>query len=121
MKSSPPSSKPVFTFKKIGNICLVLSGGVVAQIYFNSKVVCKEKHSRLAGYRDGGDKHLKFNWKKFWVYMRPEIWYFIAAVIVCITMLSKSFKYYIIILLVLGSSCGGSSKYRNSTNYGWCH
>ncbi|KRT82824.1 ABC transporter ATP-binding protein, partial [Oryctes borbonicus] len=78
-KSSPV--RPIFTLPKIRNICIALSGGTLVQIYINNKVSCATKHSRLAGYKDGADRDLRFDWKKFWSYLRPQIWYFIAAII----------------------------------------
>ncbi|KAK9728533.1 ABC transporter [Popillia japonica] len=79
--SKPFTITPTFTVPRIRNICLVLSGGALVQIYLSNKVLCAPKHSRLAGYRDGTDKDLRFDWKKFWSYLKPQIWYFIAAII----------------------------------------
>ncbi|KAI4467323.1 atp-binding cassette sub-family b [Holotrichia oblita] len=80
--SKPFTSTPSFTVQKVRNICLVVSGGALVQIYLNNKVLCTPKHSRLAGYRDGTDKDIRFDWKRFWSYLNPQIWYFIAAIIV---------------------------------------
>ncbi|KAI4467311.1 atp-binding cassette sub-family b [Holotrichia oblita] len=79
--SKPFTSTPSFTVQKVRNICLVVSGGALVQIYLNNKVLCTPKHSRLAGYRDGTDKDIRFDWKRFWSYLNPQIWYFIAAII----------------------------------------
>lgn len=61
-------------------IC-ILTGGVV---FLTSKNIafCKVKTTRMVGYRSSSDKHLSFNWKQFWLYLKPYIGYFIAAVLV---------------------------------------
>ncbi|KAJ8930226.1 hypothetical protein NQ314_016988 [Rhamnusium bicolor] len=35
----------------------------------------------MAGYQKSSDKYSKFDWKLFWAYLKPNIWYFLAAVV----------------------------------------
>lgn len=59
-----------------------MSGGSIAALFVrNNRVLC-EKKTRLAGYRDTSTKHVPFDWKKLWKYLKPNLIYFIAAVAV---------------------------------------
>lgn len=60
----------------------IASGAVVRIVIDKNKVLCEKKKSRMAGYRKSSDEHLKFDWKLFWLYVRPHIWYLIAAIVV---------------------------------------
>ncbi|KAJ8976437.1 hypothetical protein NQ317_008471 [Molorchus minor] len=35
----------------------------------------------MAGYQKDTDRELLFDWKLFWAYLKPHLWYFIAAII----------------------------------------
>ncbi|CAH0550882.1 unnamed protein product [Brassicogethes aeneus] len=75
-------TKVNLTFPKLTTIALTLSGGSIIQIVLNkSNVYCDAKKTRLATYRHGSDKNLKFDWKRFWAYLQPHMWYFVAAII----------------------------------------
>ncbi|XP_018566195.1 ATP-binding cassette sub-family B member 8, mitochondrial [Anoplophora glabripennis] len=74
--------KPIFTFPKITVIGIAIASGAVVQIVVHKNTaLCEKKGSRMAGYRKSSDKHLKFDWKLFWLYVRPHIWYLIAAIV----------------------------------------
>ncbi|XP_019865042.1 mitochondrial potassium channel ATP-binding subunit [Aethina tumida] len=80
-KSQGPSNKTNFTFPKVTTISLTLTGGAIVQLALNKKdVFCDKKKTRLATYRHGTDKGVGFNWAKFWSYLKPHLWYFIAAI-----------------------------------------
>ncbi|CAH2004101.1 unnamed protein product [Acanthoscelides obtectus] len=65
---------------KIIPIGLSLAGGAFVNVMISrNKVLCEPK-TRMAGYRTVSDKNLRFDWAKFWTYLRPHIWYFIAAI-----------------------------------------
>lgn len=82
-KSQSPSNKTNFTFPKVTTISLTLTGGAIVQLALNKKdVFCDKKKTRLATYRHGTDKSVSFNWAKFWSYLKPHLWYFIAAIAV---------------------------------------
>lgn len=57
----------------------ILSGGA-ALIISKNQILCKAKTSRMVGYRSISDRNLKFDWKRFWCYLKPYIGYFIAAI-----------------------------------------
>lgn len=70
------------TFPTITKVALTLSGGSIVQIVLTRNLaVCEAKKTRLAGYRNVG-KESKFDWSLFWSYIRPHIWYLIAAIAV---------------------------------------
>lgn len=75
-------TKPTFTFSTVTKISLGLASGSLVKVYCQKWVFCQEKvtATRLAGYKALNDDHLKFDWKKFWEYLRPHIWYLIAAI-----------------------------------------
>nr|XP_022903313.1 ATP-binding cassette sub-family B member 8, mitochondrial [Onthophagus taurus]XP_022903314.1 ATP-binding cassette sub-family B member 8, mitochondrial [Onthophagus taurus]XP_022903315.1 ATP-binding cassette sub-family B member 8, mitochondrial [Onthophagus taurus] len=79
-KCTKPTKTSLYTFPHITNICLVISGGSLVQIYLN-KVDCDARRTRMSHYRSSKDDHLRFNWSKFWSYLKPHIWYLIAAII----------------------------------------
>ncbi|KAL3288225.1 hypothetical protein HHI36_002674 [Cryptolaemus montrouzieri] len=71
-------SKP--SLSKTSNIWLGLCGGsVLTFVVKNNKVFC-DKKTRLSGFKETSTKNVSFNWKKFWTYLRPHIWYFLAAI-----------------------------------------
>lgn len=78
------STKPTFTFSTVTKISLGLASGSLVKVYCQKWAFCQEKTTatRLAGYKASKDDHLKFDWKKFWQYLRPHIWYLIAAIAV---------------------------------------
>ncbi|KAK9892136.1 hypothetical protein WA026_018335 [Henosepilachna vigintioctopunctata] len=76
-----PSSLKYTILKKCTAISLGLGTGSIIGIFIrNNKVFCA-KSTRLAGYREASVRNVRFNWKKFWKYLRPHIWYFLAAVV----------------------------------------
>lgn len=87
------SMKPTFTFSTITKISLGLASGSLVKVYCQKWVFCEEKATaiRLVGYKAFKDDHLKFDWKKFWEYLRPHIWYMIAAIAVSL------FNYFLLV------------------------
>ncbi|XP_060517346.1 mitochondrial potassium channel ATP-binding subunit-like isoform X2 [Cylas formicarius] len=63
-------------------IGLVLCGGAVFRnIYIHNEALCEaQTKTRLSGYKSGTDKNLRFDWQKFWLYLKPNIAYFLAAI-----------------------------------------
>ncbi|KAH1000660.1 hypothetical protein HUJ04_012965 [Dendroctonus ponderosae] len=52
-----------------------------AKVYFGNPLVCCESRSRLAGYRTSSDAKVNFDWKRFWQYLKPHLWSFVAAIL----------------------------------------
>lgn len=44
------------------------------------RVLCEAPKTRLTTYAKKADNN-KFDWSKFWCYLRPHIWYFLAAIV----------------------------------------
>lgn len=78
----PKTTKSVYTFSNVAKISLGLASGTLVKLSYQRWVLCQEKSTRLVGYRTYNDKNLKFDWRKFWAYLWPHIWYFIAAIAV---------------------------------------
>ncbi|XP_044265492.1 mitochondrial potassium channel ATP-binding subunit isoform X1 [Tribolium madens] len=73
--------KPKFNFSRCSKIALALSSGGILQVALvNNKVLCTAKTTRMTTYRTSSDKQQKFDWSKFWYYLKPHIWYLIAAI-----------------------------------------
>lgn len=66
------------TLTKVG---LSLSSIASLQLCYKHVVFCEAKKTRLVGIVRDYDKELKFDWKRFWFYLLPHIWYLIAAII----------------------------------------
>lgn len=73
---------PVYTFSKLAKISIVLASGTLANLSYKKWVSCEKPSTRLTGYIVHDDKNLKFDWHKLWLYLRPHIWYIIAAIFV---------------------------------------
>lgn len=88
-KPVPCLLKPnsVYTFTKLAKIGIVLASGTLANLSFKKWAICEVSHNRLAGYKYQSDKHLKFNWSKFWSYLKPHLWYLILAIAVSFTVI----------------------------------
>nr|AVT42121.1 ABC transporter B [Lissorhoptrus oryzophilus] len=77
--TSPKTFYNSFTIPKIS---VFLLGGGVLNIYFSKrKVFCEAQQSRLVGYKRSNDKCLHFDWRKFWKYLKPNLLYFLGAVV----------------------------------------
>lgn len=80
------------TFPTITKVALTLSGGSIIQIVLSRNLVlCEPKKTRLAGFRHVG-KEAKFDWSLFWHYIRPHIWYLLAAIAVRLYTIKKPRK-----------------------------
>lgn len=75
-------TKPIYTFSTLAKIGLGLASGTLVKLSYQKWVYCQEQTTRLSGYKTADDSSLKFDWKKFWAYLWPHIWYFIAAMAV---------------------------------------
>lgn len=81
-KKKPPDGK----LMKRSLLCnfttiTVLTGGTSLVISKNL-VLCKPKTTRMAGYRSFSDKSMEFDWNQFWSYLKPNLKYFICAILV---------------------------------------
>lgn len=56
------------------------SGGLL-KVYCNKIALCEKQKSRLTGYRNNDVSNLKFDWRRFWKYLKPHIWSFLAAIV----------------------------------------
>ncbi|KAF5270865.1 hypothetical protein FQA39_LY08310 [Lamprigera yunnana] len=70
-----------FTIGTLSNIGFALASGTAIKLYWNNKVFCDSSKNRLVGFRTYDDKNLQFNWKRFWSYVKPHVWYLIAAIL----------------------------------------
>ncbi|KAF7270170.1 hypothetical protein GWI33_016860 [Rhynchophorus ferrugineus] len=67
--------------KILPKVSVFLASGGLLKLYLDKHLVlCEAKKSRLAGYRVSSEKNAKFDWKKFWKYIKPHLWYLIAAI-----------------------------------------
>lgn len=93
-----------------------IAGGFIVKIALNKEAICHPKNTRLIGLQKTQNKDLSFEWKQFWLYLKPHLLNFILAIAVsCIdsgivTELKST----------LGSLCSGNIKYTNSSNCGKC-
>lgn len=84
-KAHYKSNQNSFTFPKVTVIGIAITSAAVVHITLHkNKVLCEPRKSRMAGYRKTSDEHLRFDWKLFWTYVRPHIWYLLAAIAVII-------------------------------------
>lgn len=60
----------------------ILAGGLVLRLKFNEKTLCHAKNTRLMGLQRTQKKNLRFEWKQFWIYLKPHILNFILAIAV---------------------------------------
>ncbi|CAH1163876.1 unnamed protein product [Phaedon cochleariae] len=71
----------VLTFPRIMTIGISLASGVLIQVtHKNQETLCDSNKTRLAGYEQYSGKHSKFDWNLLWAYLRPNILYFLAAI-----------------------------------------
>ncbi|KAK4883951.1 hypothetical protein RN001_000222 [Aquatica leii] len=70
-----------FTFSTVSRIGLTITTGTVLKLCLLNKVYCKAPISRLAGYKVYNDKNLGFDWKKLLEYIKPHVWYLVAAIL----------------------------------------
>ncbi|KAJ8926034.1 hypothetical protein NQ315_009889 [Exocentrus adspersus] len=78
--NSPKLRRNNLTFPKLTVIGIAIASGGIARLSLQ-KVLCEApKKTRMSGYRKSSDDSLKFDWKLFWSYIRPHIWYLIAAI-----------------------------------------
>lgn len=76
---SSGSKKSIFNTKTLK---LTLTSGLLVKLYISRNVVlCEAGKTRLKGY-EHSQKNIKFDWARLWNYLRPNIWYFLAAVVV---------------------------------------
>lgn len=59
-----------------------LAGSVTLKLALKDKASCHAKNTRLAGLQRVHNQNLSFDWKQFWSYLKPHIWYLIWAVAV---------------------------------------
>nr|CAH7741672.1 unnamed protein product [Callosobruchus chinensis] len=77
---APSKPRALKCVQKIIPVGLGLASAAFINVIIDrNKALCQPK-TRMAGYRTVSDKNLRFDWKKFWTYLRPHIWYFIAAI-----------------------------------------
>lgn len=82
LKYNNSSPKPSFKKPKWTKITLAITtGGILQIVLINNKALCEIKKTRMTTYKKS-ENNLKFDWKLFWEYLKPHIWYFIAAVAV---------------------------------------
>lgn len=82
-KTVANTRKCMYTLPKITTITGTITSGLLLKLYVNSKVLCDGEKTRLVGLSRNDGKDLKFDWSMFWFYLKPHIWYFIAAIVVC--------------------------------------
>ncbi|XP_072391051.1 mitochondrial potassium channel ATP-binding subunit isoform X1 [Diabrotica undecimpunctata] len=79
------SQKPVpksFIPSKVTTFGVTLTGGLIIKLYISRNgVLCEAKKTRMAGYENKLDKNVKFDWARLWMYLKPHIWYFLAAIV----------------------------------------
>jgi ATP-binding cassette subfamily B (MDR/TAP) protein 8 len=57
------------------------SGGILQVTVISNKVLCNAQHTRMTTYKKFSEKEQKFDWNRFWHYLKPHLWYFIAAIV----------------------------------------
>ncbi|XP_056646697.1 mitochondrial potassium channel ATP-binding subunit isoform X1 [Diorhabda sublineata] len=61
---------------------VTLPGSLIIKVHLSRNVVlCEAKKTRMVGYENPSERNAKFDWIRLWTYLRPHIWYFIAAVV----------------------------------------
>lgn len=81
--SNKPVSKCTFSFSTLTKIGFTFTCGTLLKVTLsNNKIVLCKPATRLEGYRTLDDTNLKFDWKRFWKYIEPHIWYLVAAILV---------------------------------------
>lgn len=74
--------KNSFSFGTVTKIGISISGATLVNLYLNNNAFCEAKANRMAGYKREIERNTNFDWNRFWLYLKPHIWYFIAAVFV---------------------------------------
>lgn len=77
----PKLNPVIFTLPKLAKISVVLSGCVLAESYYSKHAFCEANKTRMSSYRKADERHLRFDWKMFWIYLQPHLWYFLAAIL----------------------------------------
>lgn len=79
-----PKRNITYTFSAVTKIGIGLSTAAGVQLCLKNQVFCEapKQTNRIVGYQGSHDRNLKFDWNRFWIYLKPHIWYFIAAAIV---------------------------------------
>ncbi|XP_063919277.1 mitochondrial potassium channel ATP-binding subunit-like isoform X1 [Zophobas morio] len=76
-----PAPKVHFTFSTCTRIGIAITtGGILHVTLLNSKALCKAKNTRMSTYRVSSDNQQKFDWRQLWHYLKPYIWYLVAAI-----------------------------------------
>ncbi|CAG9863051.1 unnamed protein product [Phyllotreta striolata] len=69
------------SFLNVKTVGISLTGGLIVKLYISrNQVACEAQNTRLSRY-ETSDKTTSFDWKLLWKYLKPSIWYFIAAVV----------------------------------------
>lgn len=76
------ANTPVYTFGRLAKISFVLTSSTLAHLSYKRWILCEKKPNRMSGYHVYNDEKIKFDWKRFWLYLRPHIWYIIGAIAV---------------------------------------
>lgn len=85
------SSTPVYTFSRLTKIGFALTSGSLASLSYKRWALCEAPNTRLAGYKVSNDQSIRFDWQKFWLYLKPHFWYIIAAIAVSLFYIIKGY------------------------------
>ncbi|KAK5649149.1 hypothetical protein RI129_004041 [Pyrocoelia pectoralis] len=81
INSLKSTKKPQWSFRSITKVGFLITSGSVLKLYLSNVAHCKVSRTRLTGYRTLSDKDLQFNWQKLWQYLKPHIYFLVAAIL----------------------------------------
>ncbi|XP_066249380.1 mitochondrial potassium channel ATP-binding subunit-like isoform X2 [Euwallacea similis] len=81
---SKPRMNTKENYKILPKLGLFVTGCGIIKLYLNTtnnRSYCEARHSRLAGYQTNDGTNIKFDYKLFWLYLKPHIWSFVTAIL----------------------------------------